>query len=346
MWSTAPWAAAACAVSALALGTMTFGAETDEDGAHAQLDRFVEAGGNLVDTADVYTGGASEEIIGRWLGDRPADVATGSCWRPRAGSRWATDPNDVGLSRRHLTRALDASLRRLGVDGVDLYQVHAWDPLTPLEETLASSTTPCAPARSTTSGCRTSPAGSCSGRSTSPSSAACRAGHAAAAVQPAGPRDRVGDRAGRAGQRARPAAVVAARRRLADRQVHAATSGRPAPTRLGEDPDRGVEAYDRRSRGERTWDVVDAVRAVADGPRGDDGAGRAGLAADRPGRHLGRSSAPGRSSSSTTTSARPACTCPPRRPPRLDAASDPGAADYPYGGPGVEQRSRKLEGGW
>ena len=63
-----------CAVSAYCLGTMTFGAETDEAGSHRQLDRFVEAGGNFVDTADVYSNGVSEEIIGRWFASRPADL--------------------------------------------------------------------------------------------------------------------------------------------------------------------------------------------------------------------------------------------------------------------------------
>ena len=124
-----------CVVSTLALGTMTFGKETDEDGAHAQLDRFVEAGGNLVDTADVYNGGVSEEIIGRWLATHPSEreqVVLATKGRFPTG----TGPNDVGLSRRHLSRALDASLTRLGVDCVDLYQVHSWDPVTPLEETL------------------------------------------------------------------------------------------------------------------------------------------------------------------------------------------------------------------
>ncbi len=76
-------------VSNLALGTMTFGTETDEDGSHAQLSRFLDAGGNLVDTANVYSGGSSEEIIGR--GWPPTRVtAAASCWRPRAGSRWLT----------------------------------------------------------------------------------------------------------------------------------------------------------------------------------------------------------------------------------------------------------------
>ena len=102
-------------VSTLCLGTMTFGAETDEEGALAQLDRFVEAGGKFIDTADVYAGGVSEEIIGRWLRARPGVrdrvvVATKGRFPMGAG------PNDAGLSRVHLTRALDASLRRLGVD--------------------------------------------------------------------------------------------------------------------------------------------------------------------------------------------------------------------------------------
>ena len=125
-----------CAVSRLCLGAMTFGAESDEATSHALLDAFVAAGGNFVDTADVYSAGASEEIIGRWLAARPAEV-TGSVVLATKG-RFATDdsPNGAGLSARHLTRALDASLRRLGVDAVDLYQVHAFDPWTPLEETL------------------------------------------------------------------------------------------------------------------------------------------------------------------------------------------------------------------
>jgi aryl-alcohol dehydrogenase-like predicted oxidoreductase len=125
-----------CVVSTLALGTMTFGSETDEAGSHAQLDAFVAAGGNLVDTADVYSAGASEEIIGRWLAARPSDVRDGIVLATKGRFPTGSDANDAGLSRRHLQRALDASLRRLGVDSVDLYQVHAWDPLTPLEETM------------------------------------------------------------------------------------------------------------------------------------------------------------------------------------------------------------------
>jgi aryl-alcohol dehydrogenase-like predicted oxidoreductase len=125
-----------CAVSKLCLGTMTFGAETDEAGAHRQLDAFVAAGGNLVDTADVYSAGTSEQIIGSWLADRPADLAERVVLATKGRFPTSASPNGEGLSARHLTRALDASLRRLGVDRVDLYQVHAFDPLTPLEETL------------------------------------------------------------------------------------------------------------------------------------------------------------------------------------------------------------------
>lgn len=123
-------------VSTQCLGTMTFGAEADEAASGAILEAFVEAGGNFVDTADVYAdGGASEEIIGRWLKSHPEDarnlvVATKGRFAMGKG------PNDLGLSRRHLRNALDDSLRRLDVEHIDLYQMHAWDALTPLEETL------------------------------------------------------------------------------------------------------------------------------------------------------------------------------------------------------------------
>src|SRR4051794_965843 len=126
-----------CAVSTFALGTMTFGRETDEKGSFDQLDRFVEAGGTFVDTADVYAAGESERIIGRWFAERPDDV-TGRVVLATKGRFPIGDnpPNGEGLSNRHLTRALDASLSRLGVEHVDLYQAHAFDAWTPLEETL------------------------------------------------------------------------------------------------------------------------------------------------------------------------------------------------------------------
>jgi aryl-alcohol dehydrogenase-like predicted oxidoreductase len=122
-------------VSRLCLGTMTFGKETDEGGAHAQLDAFVEAGGNFVDTADVYQSGVSEEIIGRWFASRHG-MADQIVLATKGRFPMGEGTNSVGLTRKHLRSALDGSLRRLGVDRIDVYQVHAYDPLTPLEETL------------------------------------------------------------------------------------------------------------------------------------------------------------------------------------------------------------------
>jgi aryl-alcohol dehydrogenase-like predicted oxidoreductase len=129
--------ASGCAVSTFALGTMSFGDTTDEAGAFAQLDAFAEAGGTLIDTADVYVAGASETIIGRWLAKRPADITERIVLATKGRFPTSGEPNGAGLSRRHLDRALNASLRRLGVDTVDPYQVHCWDPLTPIEETLS-----------------------------------------------------------------------------------------------------------------------------------------------------------------------------------------------------------------
>jgi aryl-alcohol dehydrogenase-like predicted oxidoreductase len=122
-------------VSELCLGAMTFGNESDEPTSHRLLDRFVEAGGNFIDTADVYGGGGSEEILGRWLAHRSRDalvIATKLFW-PTGGG-----PNDHGAGRKHILTAVEASLRRLGTDYIDLYQLHAFDETTPVEETLST----------------------------------------------------------------------------------------------------------------------------------------------------------------------------------------------------------------
>ena len=122
-------------VSELCLGTMTFGRESSEELSRQILDRFVEAGGNFLDTADVYSRGLSEEIIGRWLkGKRRDDFVIATKVRFPMGE----GPNEVGLSRKHIMAAVEASLRRLGTDYIDLYQVHCWDDVTPLEETLST----------------------------------------------------------------------------------------------------------------------------------------------------------------------------------------------------------------
>jgi aryl-alcohol dehydrogenase-like predicted oxidoreductase len=124
------------AVSTLGLGTMYFGDIVAEAEAFEILDAFLEAGGNLIDTSDVYAGSASEQIVGRWLKSRPAEITDRVVLATKGRFGTGPDVNDVGLSRRHLQRALDASLGRLGVERVDLYQLHGWDPITPVEETL------------------------------------------------------------------------------------------------------------------------------------------------------------------------------------------------------------------
>jgi len=123
-------------VSRLALGTMTWGRDTDEDDAAAQLIAFREAGGTLVDTADVYVDGESESVLGRLLADvvPRAEVLVAT----KAYGGTGPGPMQRGSSRGHLLSALDASLRRLGTDYVDLWQLHAWDAHTPWEESMAA----------------------------------------------------------------------------------------------------------------------------------------------------------------------------------------------------------------
>jgi aryl-alcohol dehydrogenase-like predicted oxidoreductase len=331
-------------VSSYAIGTMTFGVETPEDQAHAQLDAFVEAGGTFVDTADVYGGGVSEEIVGRWLSTRPAEVRDRIVLATKGRFPTGDGPNDVGLSRRHLRRALEDSLRRLGVDHVDLYQVHAWDPWTPPEEWL---------------------------RFLDDAVHAGTIGYPGLSNLTGWQVQKVVDIADFGGL-ARPV-TLQPQYNLLVREIEweivpaclseglgllpwsplgggwltGKYSREQAPsgaTRLGENPERGVEAYGRRSSQERTWDVVAAVQKVAEGR----GVSMAQVALawlhDRPAvtsvilgartveqlqDNLG---AAGLHLQDEETEA-------------LDAASDPGAADYPYGGPGTQQRSRKLEGG-
>src|SRR3954451_14173139 len=116
-------------VSRIALGTMTFGWEASKEESFAILDAYAEAGGNFVDTADVYSSGASEEIVGEWLAGRNREqviLAT--------KARFPVGGRPSSLSKRYLDSALDGSLRRLGVDHVDLYQAHAPDAEYPLTE--------------------------------------------------------------------------------------------------------------------------------------------------------------------------------------------------------------------
>ena len=128
-------------VSNLCLGTMQFGWTTDERASFAVMDAFVEAGGNFFDTADVYSrwapgnpGGVSEQIIGRWLKDRGNRDRLIIATKVR-GRMWE-GPDGEGLSRAHITRAIEDSLRRLQIETIDLYQCHSPDEKTPIEETL------------------------------------------------------------------------------------------------------------------------------------------------------------------------------------------------------------------
>jgi aryl-alcohol dehydrogenase-like predicted oxidoreductase len=131
-------------VSRIALGTMTFGGAgtpqwdriggLDVQAAGRIVDVALDHGINLVDTADMYAGGDGEEYVGRILAGRRRDVVLAT----KAYSRTGPGPNDVGLSRVHVLRSLEESLRRLGTDHIDLYQVHSFDRLTPLAETLSA----------------------------------------------------------------------------------------------------------------------------------------------------------------------------------------------------------------
>src|ERR1700688_4337126 len=334
-----------CAVSSLCLGTMTFGVETDEQGAHQQLDRFIEAGGNLVDTADVYGDGSSEEIIGRWFASRPADLTEPVvlATKGRFSSLRSDAPNGAGLSARHLIRALDASLRRLGLGAVDLYQVHAYDPLTPLEETL----------RTLDEFIR---AGKIRywGLSNFTGWQLTKAVHLARALNVAGPvtlQPQYSLLAREIEWEIVPAAIDAGLGLLPWSPLGGGwLSGkyrrdqRPAgATRLGEDPARGMEAYDRRGTG-RTWAVIDTVQEIAE----ERGVSMAEIAlawvTSRPA--VSSTILGARTISQLETNLRAArLHLTPAQTATLDAASDPHPADYPYGELGVEQRSRTLPAG-
>jgi aryl-alcohol dehydrogenase (NADP+) len=331
-----------CAVSSLCLGTMTFGTETDEAGAHAQLDRFVAAGGTLVDTADVYSHGVSEQIIGRWFASRSADVTEPVVLATKG--RFALDdtPNGSGLSARHLTRALDASLRRLGLDSVDLYQVHAFDPLTPLEETL----------RTLDGFVRAGKIGYY-GLSNFTGWQLTKAVWLARAMNVAAPvtlQPQYSLLAREIEWEVVPAALDAGLGLLPWSPLGGGwLSGkykrdeRPTgDTRLGDDPNRGMEAYDRRGT-ERTWNVIDAVQKIAE----DRGVTMAEVAlawvTDRPSvtstilgaRTVSQLETNLRAAGLHLTEAETAA---------LDAASDPHPVDYPYGELGTDQRDRRLPG--
>ena len=329
---------AGAVVSTLCLGTMTFGSESDEETSHKQLDRFLELGGNLIDTANVYSSGESEAIIGRWLAARPGSrdhvvIATKARFATRSGR------NEVGLSRVNLTAALDASLRRLGVEIVDLYQAHAWDPLTPIDEVLTFFDD------------------------------VVRAGK----VHYVGVSNFVGWQLQKAALMAKhlrlaPIVTLQPQYNLLQRSVelelmqvclnegigmlpwsplaggwltgkYRRDSAPTGSTRLGEDPERGMEAYAPRNAQERTWQIVDTVRMIAE--RNGRSMAQVALAwlVDRPsvtsvilGARTVEQLEDNLGAAEFHLSAGDI--------EALDQASVPIVDDYPYGLPGVEQRDR------
>ncbi|MEV7226039.1 aldo/keto reductase [Polymorphospora sp. NPDC051019] len=329
-------------VSTYCLGTMTFGAETDDDEAFAQLDLFVERGGTFIDTADVYSAGMSEQIVGRWFAERPG-IRDRVVLATKGRFPMGPGANDAGLSRTHLTRALEASLRRLEVETIDLYQAHAWDPLTPIEETLRFFDD------------------------------AVRAGK----IRYVGVSNFTGWQLQKAALIGRhlnlsPVVTLQPQYNLLARDVEFelvpvceqegigilpwsplgggwltgkySRDSRPAgATRLGENPRRGMEAYDPRNRDERTWRVVDTVRDIA----AERGVSMAAVAlawlVDRPAVTsviLGARTLAQLEDNLTATG----LTLDAKERERLDEASAPVVADYPYGAPGREQRDRRVPG--
>jgi aryl-alcohol dehydrogenase-like predicted oxidoreductase len=332
-----------CLVSSFALGTMTFGAETGEEGAHRQLDLFTGSGGILIDTADVYGSGRSEEIIGSWLAARSPRAREQLVIASKGRFEVGDGPNDAGLSRKHLRAALHDTLRRLRTEAVDLYQVHSFDPLTPVEETLEFLDDMVRAGKILYTGLSNFTGWQIQ---KTVDTAAARGLARPVSVQP-----QYNLLAREVEWEIVPACLDGQLGLLPWSPLGGGwLTGKYQPdvqpagaTRLGEDPGRGVEAYSRRSRSDRTWAVIDAVRSVAAGR----GASMAQVAlawlADRPsvasvilGARTGAQlednlGAVGVHLSAEETS-------------QLDTASDPGAADYPYGRPGIEQRSRAARG--
>jgi aryl-alcohol dehydrogenase-like predicted oxidoreductase len=327
-------------VSTLCLGTMTFGAESDERESGAVLEAYVAAGGTFVDTADVYSKGESELIIGRWLATHPTDarqlvIATKGRFPMGDG------PNDLGLSRRHLRAALDASLRRLGVEHIDLYQMHAWDAVTPIEETLRFLDDAVTAGKISYYGFS-----NYLGWQVTKAALTARA-HGWSAPVTLQPqynllvRDiehEVVPACLDAGLGLLPWSPLAGGWLTGKYQRDQRPEGQ---SRLGEDPERGMEAWGPRNAEEHTWAVVDAVGAVARDLDASPAQVALAWVAAQP------------AVSSVILGARTVdqladnlaaadLTLPPDVLARLDDVSAPRPADYPYGAAGVQQRHRPI----
>ncbi|MFD1940886.1 aldo/keto reductase [Paradevosia shaoguanensis] len=330
-------------VTSYCLGTMTFGQETDEATSHLIMDDYIKAGGNFIDTANVYSAGVSEEIVGRWLKARPSEarqvvVATKGRFPMGAG------PNDLGLSRTNLNRALNDSLRRLGVEQIDLYQMHAWDAVTPIEETLRFLDDAVSAGKIAYYGFS-----NYLGWQVTKAVHVARANHWTAPVtlQPQYNllvRDiehEIVPACQDAGMGLLPWSPLGGGWLAGKYQRDVMPSG---ATRLGENPNRGMESYGPRNAQERTWQIIDMVAEIAK-ERGVSAA-QVALAwvAARPAVTAVILGARTREQLADNLGA-VAVTLSTEEMERLNRVSAPAMADYPYGERGVNQRHRKMDGG-
>jgi aryl-alcohol dehydrogenase-like predicted oxidoreductase len=330
-------------VSTLALGTMTFGADADEDASGDILTAYVEGGGNFVDTADVYSKGASEQIIGRWLAGHPTDAAQ-LVIATKGRFPMGDGPNDLGLTRRHLRTALDASLSRLGVEHIDLYQMHAWDALTPIAETLRFLDDAVASGKIGYYGF----SNYLGWQLTKAAEVAKSHGWAPpVTLQPQysllvrGIEHEIVPAALDAGIGLLPWSPLGGGWLSGKYTRDTLPTG---ATRLGEDPKRGMEAWDARNAEERTWQIVDAVAAVASAHSVSSSQVALAWLLAQPAvtsvilgaRTVAQLTDNMASASLTLTAAELR---------KLTEVSAPVIDDYPYGVAGTAQRNRNIEGG-
>jgi aryl-alcohol dehydrogenase-like predicted oxidoreductase len=326
-----------------ALGTMTFGAEADESTSHAIIDAYVAGGGNFFDTADVYSAGRSEEIIGQWLSAHPTEAAQ-IVIATKARFPMGPGPNDHGTSRRHLRTALDDSLRRLGVEHIDLYQMHAWDAITPLDETLHFIDDAVASGKigyygfSNFTGWQLTKASMLAER---------HGWNPPVTLQPQysllvrGIEHEIVPAALDAGIGLLPWSPLGGGWLSGKYRRDVQPTGN---TRLGENPERGGEAWKQRNASERTWQVIDAVIAIAKAHDATPSQVALAWLAAQPAVTsviLGaRSVEQLRDNLGAVTLELEADELE-----RLTLVSAPSAEDYPYGTAGVAQRHRKIGGG-
>jgi aryl-alcohol dehydrogenase-like predicted oxidoreductase len=330
-------------VTAYALGTMTFGAESNEATSFELMDDYAAAGGNFIDTADVYSAGVSEEIVGRWLKSRTAEAAQ-MVIATKGRFPMGKGPNEIGLSRRHLGRALDDSLRRLGIAQIDLYQMHAFDALTPLEETLRFLDDSVRNGKIAYYGF----SNFLGWQMTKAVWLAKANGYTApVTLQPQYNllvRDiehEIVPACLDAGMGMLPWSPLAGGWLSGKYKRDTVPTG---ATRLGEDPNRGMEAFGPRNAQGRTWDVIDAVGKITKA-RGVSMAqvALAWVAAQPAVTSVLLGARKRDQLADNLAAARLVLTS--EEIATLSAASAPEMSDYPYGKGGIAQRQRKIEGG-